>query len=418
MTASASAVPRPSDRPAEADVPTLAADATLRFARDGYAFGIRGYRDVGADAFRTRLMGRSVVVARGAEAAHVFGAGGFRRSGAIPRSTMHLLQDEGSVQALEGERHRERRALMSEFAEGGRGTLVSLFRSEWEAEVEKSLGVRVQILDLASVALARAALRWVGLALPAVEEKEIAADLRSMIDRAASVGPVNWAARARRRRMEDWAGGLIDDARARGENITIVGRLAHHEEDGRRLDTAVAAVELLNLLRPVVAVARFVAFAAHALHHHPDWRARVGEGAESSTRWMADEVRRFYPFFPVIGGVATDPFRLHGVDFPAGQWMLLDLYGTDHSPHLWRQPDAFDPFRFADASPKAIVAQGAGEGLGTHRCPGELATSDLIAAALSLLVSGRPYEVPIQDLRISLRRIPAQPESGMAVIFA
>lgn len=418
MTASASAPSRPSDGSAADGVPTLCLDATHRLARDGYAFGLRGYRDVGADAFRTRLVGRPVVVARGSEAAHVFGAGGFRRSGAIPRSAMHLLQDEGSVQALEGERHRVRRALLLEIAERGRGTLVALFRSEWGAAVEEVSGERTSLLDVATTALARAAFHWVGVMPPPVEERAITAGLRGMIDSAASIGPRNWAARAHRRRVERWAASLVSSARSRGDAVSIVGRLAHHEEDGRPLDVEVAAVELLNLLRPVVAVARFVAFAGHALHAHPEWAARVGTGDAETTRWMADEVRRFYPFFPMIGGIATAPFRLRGEDFPAGQCLLLDLYGTDHSPELWERPDVFDPFRFADASPHAIVAQGVGDGLGAHRCPGELATSDLVAEALSLLVNSSRYEVLPQDLRISLRRIPARPEGGMAVVFA
>ena len=45
-------------------------------------------------------------------------------------------------------------------------------------------------------------------------------------------------------------------------------------------DERVAAVELLNLLRPTVAIARFIVFAALALHLHPEWRARVAEDEE------------------------------------------------------------------------------------------------------------------------------------------
>jgi hypothetical protein len=55
-----------------------------------------------------------------------------------------------------------------------------------------------------------------------------------------------------------------------------MGRIAtHHDADGRELDARTAGVELLNVLRPTVAVARYVTFAALALHDHPEWRSRL-----------------------------------------------------------------------------------------------------------------------------------------------
>ncbi|UWF76511.1 M20/M25/M40 family metallo-hydrolase [Microbacterium sp. EF45047] len=393
-------------------VPPLVREAALRFVRDGYLFGIRGYRDAGADAFRTRLLGRNVVVARGAEAVHVFGSG-FQRTGAVPRSASHLLQDEGSVQSLEGPRHDARKELMVEIALHGRAPLVDLFHEEWEAAAERRRGSRVSLLDLGTDALARAALRWVGLP-SAAGDATLAGDLRVMVDRAASVGPVNWAARVRRRRAEAWARRMVEDARAWGDEETAVGRVSHFREDGRMLPAPIAAVELLNLVRPVVAVARFIAFAGHALQRRPEWARRI-RNDEILTGWMAEEIRRFYPFFPMIGGVSTRPFHLCGERFPAGRWMLLDLYGTDHDPRIWGEPERFDPARFEKAPDHAVVAQGVGDMLTSHHCPGERATTDLVAAALEELSDRGWYTVPDQDLRISLRRIPAQPQDGMLI---
>ena len=44
----------------------------------------------------------------------------------------------------------------------------------------------------------------------------------------------------------------------------------HRELDSKFLDEQTAAVELLNIVRPAVAVAWFVSFAALALHQHPN----------------------------------------------------------------------------------------------------------------------------------------------------
>jgi fatty-acid peroxygenase len=410
-------VPSPSRVTGVPDLPGW--DATWRLARDGYAFGQRGFRDVGADAFRTRLLARPVVVARGAEAAHVFGEpDAFERRGAIPRSVVHLLQDEGSVQQLEGPRHGERKALMLALAQEERAGLVEAFRAAWPETAAEHAHRAVPAADVAARALTRAALRWTGIGADRGREAELCGELTEMIARAGGVGPLNWKARVRRRRTEAWAREVVRERRAAGDRVTVAGRLAHHTEGGRPLDEDVAAVELLNLLRPTVAVARFVAFAAHALHRHPDWASQTRGGDAAATRWTADEVRRFYPFFPMVGGIATEPFELHGEWFEEGQWMMLDLYGTDHSPELWERPDVFNPGRFATASPHAVVAQGVGEHLASHRCPGELATVDLLVEALQQLTQGPDYTVPEQDLRISLRRIPAEPEDGMILQFA
>lgn len=411
---------RPSSAPHDTSgIPDLPGfDATWRLARDGYAFGQRGFRDAGADAFRTRILGRPVIVARGAEAAHVFGQpDAFERRGAIPRSVVALLQDAGSVQQLEGPPHRARKRLMLDLAQEERAGLVEAFREAWPRTTAEHALRAVPARAVADLALTRAALAWTGITLDAGHERALCGDLDAMVSRAGAIGPLNWAARVRRRRTEAWAAGVVRERRETGDAQTIAGRLAHHVEDGRLLDEGTAAIELLNLLRPTVAVGRFIAFAVHALHRHPDWASQIRGGEPAATRWTADEIRRFYPFFPMVGGFATEPFELRGEWLEEGLWLMLDLYGTDHSPELWERPDVFNPGRFATASESTVVAQGVGDHLAAHRCPGELATIDLLVATLELLTQGPSYTVPEQDLRISLRRMPAEPEDGMLVVF-
>ncbi len=53
----------------------------------------------------------------------------------------------------------------------------------------------------------------------------------------------------------------------------------HRDPYGNLLDPGVAAVELINILRPTVAVARYVAFAAVALHEFPSGGRRSGTAA-------------------------------------------------------------------------------------------------------------------------------------------
>lgn len=389
-------------------------DDSLRLVRDGYRYGERGFARTGTDAFRTRLMGRRVTVMRGLDAARFFYEGGrFDRSrGAVPRSAAHLLQDAGSVQTLEDAPHIRRKELfLSALADPQ--DVVERFRDTWRRRAAGS--GEVPMLTFASEVLAHSVATWAGIEPDAVSAEE----LTSMIDNAGRIGPVNWAGRLRRQHStERTARGLIEESRRREPDDTPLSRLAHHVEQGEPLPTDVAAVELLNLLRPTVAVARFIVFAAYALHRRPEFRA--GLAADPDRRHaFAQEVRRFFPFFPLIGGHATRDLEWAGQTLPRGSWVMLDLYGTDHHPQLWPEPRRFDPVRFIPDTAPPVVAQGLGDMAATHHCPGEPATSDLIEAGVHLLVAGPEYRVADdQDLRISLRRMPAAPRDGLRVQFA
>ena len=97
---------------------------------------------------------------------------------------------------------------------------------------------------------------------------------------------------------------------------------SHRDLDGKPLPVAHAAVELINLLRPTVAVERCVTFAALALHKHPESRARLLGGDEPEyLDWFVQEVRRFYPFLPLVAGRARMAFEWRGHRFGKGTWM-------------------------------------------------------------------------------------------------
>lgn len=129
------------------------------------------------------------------------------------------------------------------------------------------------------------------------------------------------------------------------------------------------------------------------------------------------EVRRFYPFFPVIGGRVQQAFRWRGHQFPRGRWVLLDLYATNHDPRAWERPEEFRPQRFHGwrGSPFAFIPQGGGDHHTNHRCAGEWVTIAVLEVIVGALAREMTYRVPPQDLRVSLRRIPAIPRSGFVI---
>ncbi|UKA56633.1 cytochrome P450 (plasmid) [Arthrobacter sp. FW305-BF8] len=240
-----------------------------------------------------------------------------------------------------------------------------------------------------------------------------------MIDHAGTFGPMNWYARGRRRSTEKWAANAIQAARSSSGADQIpanpVEAIAFHRDNtGKELPADTAAVELLNLLRPVVAVSNFIVFAALALAQHRQWKDKLCGSDDADLHRFAQEVRRYYPFFPFVGGTATRHLEWAGHAFKPGDWVLLDLYGTNHDPRSWEDPESFNPDRFRDWQPDAhtLIPQGAGDHFTGHRCPGEDITVDLIKRAIQSLAAAPDLQVPAQDLNFSLSNMPALPKSG------
>lgn len=400
-------------------------DSTIPFLREGYPFISARCDAAGTDLFTTRLALRPVTFLRGAEAAGLFyGGRHFTRDGAMPPTIQHLLQDKGSVQALDGEAHRHRKhAFLSLMTPQAMEQLGHLYESEWERAQERLRGTKRWALgDVARVVLTRAAVRWSGIPLERIDVPRLCTELNLMIARVARFGPGNWYAQLRRRGTERLLAGLVGEVRS-GELAPAEGTalevFAHHRGlDGELLTGEVAAVELLNILRPIFAVALFVEFAGAALIEHPQWRRAFADGDESDLEPFVQEVRRHYPFFPAVPGRVAEPFTWRGHRFREGDWAILDLYGTCHDPRLFAEPYSFQPERFRgwswEEDPNSLIAQGAGRHEEDHRCPGEWSTVELLKRAVRVL-SRSDLQAPPQDLSIPLDRFPTAPRSHVVL---
>lgn len=398
-------------------------DATLALLRQGYAFVSRRCEALGTDVFETRLLGQRVVCMQGEEAARVFyEPGRITRQGAIPPTVLKLLQAKGSVATLNDAAHRRRKAMfISLMSRESLDRLCGIFSETWRRRMaEWQRAPSVVLLDALNEVFCEAVCAWAGVPISENELPRRSRELAEMIEGAGTLGPRHWRALWLRRRHERWAREIVRRARTGRLKLPQDGPLAviaRHEcgEQGP-LDTATAAVELINLLRPTLAVGRFVVFAALALHKHPEWRPRLAEDA--AARWMfAQEVRRHYPFFPAVGGRVRQPFDWRGRRFEPGALVVLDLYGSDHDPRTWDEPQTFRPERFRDRVENAydLIPQGGGDHYRGHRCPGEWITIDLLQEALRLLTAEMDYEVPPQDLEVDLARVPARPASGFVI---
>ncbi|WP_089158062.1 cytochrome P450 [Micromonospora sp. NBS 11-29] len=398
-------------------------DGTLAFLREGYRFvGARCDR-LGTDVFQTRLLLEHTICLRGREAAELFyDEERFVRRGAMPMRGQRTLTGVGGVQGLDGAAHRARKAMfMSIMTPAGVRRLGQLFDDEWRARVPAwAEGGPVRLYDEVGRMLTRVVCAWAGVPLTEADVRRRTAQLHAMIEAPAAVGPRHWRGLLGRSRAEQWAGALIERVRAgalpasEGSALRVVA--THRDERGAPLPRRIAAVELLNVLRPTVAVDRYVVFAALALHDHPGWRDRV-RGDDAVTEQFVQEVRRYYPFFPVAAARVRRSFEWQGYAFPQGRRVLLDLYGTNHHPGLWPEPERFRPERFAGwrTDPYGLVPQGGGDHLTGHRCAGEWLTIELMKRAVANLTGTMSYRVPPQDLALDLGTMPALPPSGLLV---
>lgn len=397
-------------------------DSTVSFLREGYAFASSHCDTWNTDIFATRMFLQPVTFIRGEEAAEFFyGGDRFTREAAVPPNIQHLLQDKGSVQALNGEEHHRRKAAFLSLMDGGAmRRLGDLFDEEWADTLGSRPGPRRIILhDFSREVLTRTVCRWAGIPLEVADVRQLTYELGLMIDDVGKFGPANWYAQLRRRGTEKWAAGLIEQVRAGSldpaDGTALSVFATHTDSTGEQLSAEVAAVELVNILRPTLAVARFIVFAAVALTHHPQWRDTFAAGDESDLEPFVQEVRRFYPFFPAVPGRVNEPFTWDEHQFDRNDLVILDLYGTCHDRRLWEDPHSFQPERFRgfswDDDPNTLIAQGAGRHAENHRCPGEWSTVELLKHAVRLLASSA-MTIPAQDLSIPLNRFPTLPRSG------
>lgn len=400
------------------------ADSAVALLRDPYRFVSRRAAELGEDVFETRLLLRRITCMTGAEAAAVFyDPARFQRAGAAPPPLQKTLFGQGGVQGLDGDHHRQRKAMFLQINDPDRvEALAEAVTREWRRAVDAwtSTG-EVTLYPQVQLVLTRAVCDWAGVPLSDAEVETRTAQLTALFDDAGDIGLGHLRSRAARKSAERWAADIIEQIRS-GELSVPTSAAAfmianHREPDGRPMTPRVAAVELLNVLRPTVATAVYIAFVAHALDGHPVWRERLADGDGSEDLAFVEEVRRHYPFFPAVAAIVREDFHWRGHRFRKGRRVLLDLYGTNRDSRSWDDPERFEPERFLGEEPDrfAFVPQGGGDPAVHHRCPGEPVATRLMIVALDQLVRHMTYAALAPSAPIDYRRLPALPTGGYPI---
>lgn len=411
-------------------------DSPLLLTR-GYDFGERIWRRArsGVRSAPLRLLGHEAALVRGAEGVELFyDESRIARAGAMPGLVREPLFGHGSVHALDGAAHRHRKATFVEvaYADAQVERVVPLLEREWEAEREEwRRGGTRSAYDAAVGAFGRAMMRWAGLPGTAAAQTRWSARLAQIVDGFGVpyspeylVATANrlWSDRHARRLIEAVRGGSLQAP----EGTALAAWAFHRDEHGELLPARVAGVELQNSIRPMIAAARFVAFAAKELHDHPEWRERIA--AETAERGalvggplataFVQEVRRTGLFVPMLPGRTRTAVDIDGVHVPEGGRVVLDILGTDTDERSWAHPERFAPDRFVDVedyeSIVTFIPQGGGDVATGHRCPGEKIVIAGLSAAVAVL-SDPDLVVQGRGLEVNRRRLPTKPASGGAV---
>lgn len=400
-------------------------DSTLALLREGFPFIQNRCERFGSDIFEARIMGKKMICIHGEEAAEIFyNEELFKRNGALPKHIQKTLFGEGGVQSLDNGAHKTRKGMfMALMSPDNIQRLMKLTAEQWHKHLKKWEQERnlVVLFEEVQEIFCRAACAWAGVPLKEEEVKFRTGDFLSMIDSFGAAGPRYLKGLPARSRAEKWIGGIIDQIRNRGMEVNE-GSAAHvfatsRDADGSLLDSRIAAVEVINVIRPYVAIAYYVAFTALALHEHPEYRQKLRDSSDEEIKMFVQEVRRYYPFVPLLGAVVRKEFDWRGYHFKEGRTVLMDMYGTLHDPKLWDKPNEFRPERFENwkGSPFDFIPQGGGEHNMGHRCAGEWITIGAMHVSLQFLTRFMEYEVPKQDLSFSLSRMPTFPRSGFVI---
>jgi fatty-acid peroxygenase len=400
----------------------LVEDLIIRLARDRYE-AVARLRETagGADCFPVRVLGRRGLVVRGEAGVRAFyDATLVTRRAAVPAPIRLVLFGPGAVHGLHGIAHSRRKTLLLQMVDdeaAERLTIEVAERLDHEILRWEELGT-VQLLEALMDVYGAAALEWAGTGTRGGEAKVISRELGLIVDGFGLGGTPYARAVLARVRAQRWAVGVIKtvrDGRREAPDGSPVAVLAATGRD--QLSDEVAGTELLNLVRPTVAVAYFGAYAAHAISTRPDWQLPLAAGSVQHLRAFEHEVRRWYPFTPLLTGRIKRSYRWGLLTYRKRDWMVLDVIGTNHDPRIWERPEKFAPERFLEREPTAFdyVPHGGGDPSTGHRCPGEPLAVGILAATIERLATIE-FTLGPDTHQVPLHRIPSRPVNGMTLL--
>lgn len=398
---------------------------------EGYLLLSELRKEANASVVKARLLNKEVIAIYGKEAAKKFyDPRNFKREGAMPKIVLKTLFGENGVQTLDGQAHEHRKTIFMDLMTPKR-------MEEYHRILDKNLTQKLdrqqgqfELFDLAKDVLFRSICEWAGIDLSQLTKKEVdqlAEYQISMISSAVTNPATHIKGIDNRKKSEKWAQSLIENARinpvAGKEDVALYAFAKATDDHGELLPIDVAAVELLNVIRPTVALTVWIALMGHALFSRPDIYQRLHAEFDQLQDSFIQEMRRYYPFFPMLPAFAIQDVEVDGYLIPKDSWVVLDLYGTNHDDRMIETPEVFRISRYLGKEKHIsydeeyeMIAQGGGEFKTMHRCAGEWITLHTLRVFSDQLVNKYQFSIPEQDWNIPMNQFPTYPKSKALLI--
>lgn len=393
---------------------------------EGYLLLSELRKEADAPVVKARLLNKEVIAVYGKEAARAFyDPANFKRKGAMPKVVLKTLFGEEGVQTLDDEEHNQRKKVFMDLMTPKRMEDYRRIVDRTLTEKMEHLQGELELFDAAKDVLFRSICEWSGIDLTKMNEREInqlAEYQISMISSAVTNPTTHIKGIENRKKSEKWAQSLIEEARinpiAGKENVALYAFANAKDTQGNLLPIDVAAVELLNIIRPTVALTVWIALMGHALFSRPDIYQRLHTEFDELQDSFIQEMRRYYPFFPMIPAFAKKDVTIDGYLIPEDSWVVLDLYGTNHDERSIETPEVFRISRYVGKEKHIsydeeyeMIAQGGGKFEAMHRCAGEWITLHALRVFSDQLVNKYEFSVPEQDWTIPMNQFPTYPNS-------
>lgn len=196
--------------------------------------------------------------------------------------------------------------------------------------------------------------------------------------------------RAHERRLRNAVGALVASRRADASGDDMLARLLRSAdpETGRAMDDERLVDNILAFLMAGYDTTAFaLIWTLYLVSQSPEWEARMLEEVErvaagrpvtaadvaklTIVQQVLNESLRLYPTAPIIVRDLPRDIEAGGVTIPAGTVGIVPIYAMHRNRDFWREPDRFDPSRFApDASPRPSRYQFLPFGAGPRICMG------------------------------------------------
>lgn len=413
---------------------------TIQLYSKGYCFlpylqskNLKNQSDV---IYKCKVAGKKIYVLRGHQGARLFyDPRKVKRAGALPKYILETIFGNG-IHSLDNQSHLLRKNMYkSVMTDESLQRFMDIHNNLYISYVNKWKRMKKIVLyNEMQTLLAHTAHKWVGLyKFSNVYFDQIGKHYMRMIDAFGALVPFAFhnnavfKAKASRKWIENEIISQVVQHRS-GAKMFEDGTPASIFANSNLPDKDVA-MEIMNLTRPCVAVAKFVAFLGHAVYKHPFLVPQVDNSAVVKYKFLLDrwkqgdnfvnEVRRLYPFVPFLGGLTRTNMKINGMTVPSDATLLLDIRSINLDGSIYKEPMEFKPDRFntVNIDEYNFVPQGGGPVWSSHRCPGEWITMIILKMACYHLFVEEDFTLNSdQDISINTNIIPTIPKDGVILV--